>query len=294
MSEMVFESAEDLWSYVRSRREYTAVRVAKAKGKKRVYIATPFSEVCRLQELYSWSPGSFVHHYTLRGVGRLALMLRREKVAFQSLYDEYVGQPWIAKALEDVMAEREKLVDDVYAMFETHPVAQWTTAVKGLGKSDALLFLCFIDPHVASTAGKACAFWALAGEQSVRRRKPKSNQTQEEMKPGHYELRGAAYYMAERIWMKRDQYYRPLAEAKKEYYLAKLPQDERGRNAHAHTRALLWLAHLLVSHAWEVWRRFEGLPIHPHRLYMPPKPSEDAVWTDEETLKHLRSGKLPE
>jgi len=281
LEQLVFEKEEEVWEYVRGCPTYVAVERAMNKDGKKVYVARRFDEVCRLQSDYQRYGN--VHHYTLRGVGRLVLMLKRQGMSLQKLYDEYAGQPWIVENLEEVLAERERVREKFYGIFETHPVAEWTLTINGLGKHSVIMFLGFIDPHVCSTAGKACAFWALAG--------PSSRRVSGRKGVGNPRLRGEAFFMAKRVWMKGDSYYKPLAEAKKEWYLAKLP-DERGKKAHAHVMALLWLGHLLVSHAWEVWRRYEGLPVHSHRLYIPPKPHEDAVFDDERILECLRTGRV--
>jgi hypothetical protein len=283
---IVFENAEELWSLVRSRGEYTAVKrvwLKKSSGEAvRVYIAKPFNEVCWLQD---YLPGRKLHHYDLEVVGRVIIRLIRDKMSFERLMGEYRSQ-WIGEALEEVEREREKLIDRIYEAFQNHPVSQWASCVKGLGKMYTVMFICMIDPHIASTSGKACAYWGLAGPRSVLRRGEKT--------VGHRVLRGIAYFMASRVaYILRDPYYYPLFMAKKEWCLRKCQEKgEKGYRAHADKMARLWLAHLLVSHAWEKYREFERLPIHPHRLHIPPKPTEDATWTDEKVLECLRNGRL--
>ena len=280
---MVFEDFNELWRFIESRREYTAIDRAKGKGGKAVYLATLTNDVCRLPSIFE---GAMAHHYNLEGLAKLVLMLRRQKQSLDSIRKEYAWQDWAVEALKEIIKQRDELVDEVYDRIVAHPVVQWVERVKGLGKHDAILFLGFIDPHIATSAGKACKYWCLAG--------PESKLQAGKKVEGRPILRGEGFFMASRIWMKNDEYYKPLAEAKKEYYLTKLPQDERGRSAHAHVRALLWLAHLLVSHAWEMHRRFEQLPINPHANYIPPKPDEDAVFDNEKILNAIRTGqRLP-
>jgi hypothetical protein len=280
---IVFNSWDELWDFIESRREYVAIDRARTKGGESVYLARLTNDVCRLPELFK---GSMAHHYNLEGLARLVLMLKRQKQSLDTIRKEYAWQEWAVEAFNRIVKEREKLVDEVYDHVAAHPVTHWVERVKGLGKHDAILFLGFIDPHIATSAGKAYKYWCLAGPES----KLRSGRKVE----GKPILRGEGFFMASRVWMRGDEYYKPLAEAKKEYYLTKLPQDERGRNAHAHARALLWLARLLVGHAWEVHRRFERLPINPHANHIPPKPDEDAVFDNEKILNAIRNGeRLP-
>jgi hypothetical protein len=283
---IVFENPEECWNFVRGRRQYTAVKRVMLKksdeGKAvNVYAVKPFEEECRLQELF---PDKRIHHYDLEGAGKMVIRLMRDKMSFQKLVEEY-HLPWIADILEEARREREAIISRMYNAFQNHPITRWVESVRGLGETDAVIFICMIDPHLATTSGKACAFWGLAGPKSVRRRGEKA--------VGSRVLRGVAYFMASRVVMKKDPYYYPLFSAKKEWYLKKCQErGEKGYRAHADTMAKLWLAHLLVSHAWEKYRAFEGLPIHPHRLYIPPKPSESAAWNDESVLERLRTGRL--
>jgi len=280
---LVFEDAEELWKFIEGRREYVAIDRVRGKGGKSVYIAKLTNDVCRLPEVFN---GWMRYHYNLEGLAKLVLMLRRQRQSLDAIRKMYFWQQWAVEAIDGIMRERERVVNEVYEHVVRHPVVQWVDRVKGLGKHDAILFLGLIDPHVATSAGKACAYWNLAGPESILRSGKKTK--------GAPILRGEAFFMAQRIWMKNDEYYKPLAEAKKEYYLARLPLDEKGRSAHAHIRALLWLAHLLVSHAWEIHRRFEGLPVNPHMNYIPPKPDEDAVFSNDKIINAIRAGqRLP-
>jgi len=282
-SSLVFEDANELWKFVESYKEYVAIDRARGRGGKTVYIAKITNDVCRLPEIFN---GWMRHHYNLEGLAKLVLMLRRQRQSLDAIRKVYWWQDWAIEALNSIMRQREELINEVYEHIVRHPVTWWVERVKGLGRHDAILFLGMIDPHIATSAGKACAYWNLAGPES----KLKSGQKAK----GAPILRGEAFFMAQRVWMRNDEYYKPLAEAKKEYYLTKLPEDEKGRSAHAHTRALLWLAHLLVSHAWEMHRRFERLPINPHMNYIPPKPDEDAVFSNDKILNAIRTGqRLP-
>jgi hypothetical protein len=279
MAGMTFEDPEELWKFVRGRREYTHVEARVTKEKKIVYVAIPTNDTCVLPAFFN-SPT--MHHYELRGMGKLALVLKREKMSLQKLRDNYPFEQWINDALKEAINSRKSLLETIFKPVTAHPVAGWAMSVRGLGMHDALLFLGFIDPHICTTSGKACAYWNLAGPASRRRSGRKTT--------GPPILRGEAFFMAQRIWMRGDPYYKPLADAKREYYLSKLPEDEKGRRKHAYNRALLWLAHLLVSHAWEKHRKFEKLPLHPHANYIPPKPDEDAEFTDEKILNALKAG----
>jgi len=277
---LTFEDAEELWDFVKSRREYTHVEFRRGPRKKLIYIAIPTSDICILPQFFK-KPN--LHHFDLRGIGRMAIMLTKQKMALQSLRENYPFEQWLSDALDDAIRSRERIIKRAYQEYQAHPICRWIENISGLGPADAIMFMAFIDPHICTTAGKAFAYWNLAGDKSVRRSGVKT--------PGDPELRGIAFFMAQRIWMRNDSYYKPLAEAKKEYYLKKLQaKGEKGYRIHAHKRALLWLGHLLVGHAWEIWRRFEGLPTHPHANYVPPKssPSEEPP---EEILKALRNGK---
>ena len=299
MVELIFEDREKLWDYVRENwNRYVAIKKVIVKKEERkggkdeeeaYYVTKIFDEPCVLQQQYSLYPVINVHHYILFGLGRIITRLKREKMSFDRLREEYIGQPWIKETLEEIISEREKVLNKFYEMFETNPVVEWATSIKGLGPHDALLFLSFIDPHIATSAGKATRYWALAGPESIRRKGEKGKSIS-----GRPHLRGEAWFMASRIWMKKDPYYLPLAKAKKEYYLTKLPEDEKGRKKHAQDRAYLWLGHLLVSHAWEVYRRYERLPVNPHRTYIPPKPHEDAVFSDDKIINAILKGELIE
>jgi len=77
--------------------------------------------------------------------------------------------------------------------------------------------------------------------------------------------------------MARDPYYTSLYKAKKEYYLnrpdlVEQKDSKKGWKGWIDNMAKRWLIKLLISHAWEIIRRSEGLPVNPHHGYIEPKP----------------------
>ena len=273
----IFEEGEEekLWEYVRERLpKYTAVSLNMSKKGERNHIAIPFEEECMLPKYVTILKNNVEPHFTIRALARTVILLTKIKVAFERLADEYkyTGLDWLNEVYKQSITEKATLIEKTYDMLAGHPVSEWVENVKGLGRLDAIMFLGFINPHIATTAGKASAYWGLAGQKSSLR-----NKSEKEKPVGNRILRGYAYFVAQRIVMKKDSYYYPLHQAKKEYLAEREAINGTGKPKIAIDRmAKLWLAHLIVSHAWEIYRQSEKLPIHPHTPHIPPKPSPEA------------------
>ena len=189
--------------------------------------------------------------------------------------------------------------------------------MRGMGPVAAIAFLAFINPFEASTAGRAKAYLGLYPGARLRRGSRAS---------WNPRGRGRVRLIARGVIMAKDAYYRPLYEAKKRYYLenprvegtgpgavrwppfkeiledpSKCPKYEacagrigRGRppcRAHLDNMARRWLASLLVSHAAELMKRAEGLPVDSflaHRGYIPPKRHPEEA--PEELLERIAGG----
>lgn len=57
--------------------------------------------------------------------------------------------------------EERRFLREVSEELEGHPLWAWCERVKGLGPVSALMFLGFVDPYRAETAGKAKAYAGL-------------------------------------------------------------------------------------------------------------------------------------
>lgn len=192
--------------------------------------------------------------------------------------------------------EKESL-KKAYSLFSEHPLWDWCQAVKGLGPVAALTFLGYINPYVATTASKV---WKYAGLVPTR--------------PKKFNRRFKGRVMGvivKNIILKKDSYYYPLYIGKKQYYLVDRGMQgyiddpstcpdykkcvtrnyeaarRQGRKpkrpscrAHADNRAKRVLGKLLCSHALEIMRVHEGLPVdamRSHRDYIAPKPFLGAI-----------------
>jgi tetratricopeptide (TPR) repeat protein len=199
-------------------------------------------------------------------------------------------------------------------LVEGDPLYEWCKNVRGMKAIAALLFLGFIDPYKAVTAGKAKAYTgAIPGSKLRRGERGKVNP----------ELKGRLWFITNCVIMKRDPYYYPLYLRKKQYYLEnprrsfvdgrwidwppmkeiiadpkKCPVYEECRRrleekarrlgrkpkenpcmAHVDGMARKWLMGLLVSHAAELMRESLGLDtsaFKAHHNYIPPKPIDYA------------------
>ena len=276
----VFEDPEDAleaWrKYVSETGYYAAIRSRPApKGGKRTYEVWAYDERCLLRRYIDAS------HHELRELAKH--YLRTTKIA-QSMRLALRSLPHglIYDVLESSLSEKQALIKRIEPLIEPHPIYRWCKVVRAgrgsLGASTALIFLGFIDPHEATTAGKVWAFWGLS---------PAGKRRRGERAKGRFDLKGVAVFAATRVVMGRDPYYRPYWEAKRSYYL-----DVKGfGRKKAADKATFWLAKLLASHAWEIYRKSENLPVNPHRLYIAPKEHEDQE-AEPEIVKKLARGEV--
>jgi len=201
---------------------------------------------------------------------------------------------------------------EVSEMLKLHPLWRWCEAVKGLGPVAALTFLSFIDPEKADTAGKVKAYAGMVPGKA--RRSGQRVNVNFEFKgrvwlitrnvimhrdPYYYPLymQKKQYYLenSRRVWDEKRQEWvewppfkvileNPLACPKYEECVKRLrgraerlgrPPKKPPCKLHLDSTAKRWLAGLLLSHAAQLIREAEGLPIDnflKHKDYIPPKP----------------------
>jgi len=179
--------------------------------------------------------------------------------------------------------EERKMKKEVYELLgEDHELVRWINNT-ALGETALLVYLGEINPTMP-TVGRVWAYWALT---------PKGKRRSGQRVVGSPQLKGKAMFFATVCIMKRDSFYYPLFEAKRAYYRSQ--KDANGQPKYrpivAHNKAIYWLAKLLVAHAWESLRKEHGLPINPHRLHIPRKPSPEAT-PPPEILEKLKTGQL--
>jgi len=106
--------------------------------------------------------------------------------------------------------EERRLLNEITHDLKDHPLWRWCSNVKGLGPVACLTFLGFIDPVKADTAGKAKAYLGLIPGAELRSgRKAKMNP----------EGKGRIWLLTRNVIMNRDDYYYPLYQKKKQYYM---------------------------------------------------------------------------
>ncbi len=240
---------------------------------------------------------------------RMACEARLRKLREKSNVPEFVMK--ILNDYHDALeAEEKRFLKELTPKIKSHPLWDWCERVKGMGPVTALMFLGYIDPYKADTAGKARAYAGLApGREFKSGSKVKFNP----------EFKGRAWLIAHNVIIAKDPYYYKLYQEKKNYYLTtarkvwlngkwvewppfqKIMEDPKlcpkyeecrkrlvGRaerlnrepkalpcRAHVNNMAIRWLAGLLVSHATELMREAEGLSTENfkrHHGYIPPKP----------------------
>lgn len=140
----------------------------------------------------------------------------------------------------------------------------WCKATKGLGDVAFTTFLGFIDPQYATTVGKIYAWLGLVPKAQLANKGQKFN----------HEIKGRIWLLARNVIMAKDPYYYPLYKQKKEYLTTRpdLDKTAKGYKGHIDNLAKRWLMKILISHAWEILRKAEGLTINPHQGYIGPKP----------------------
>jgi len=258
------------------------------------YRVLAYNEKCNLKRYCNAT------HMDLRALARTYMRVTKLKVATERMMN-FIESETIRVALEEAIREKTGLKKAFAELVERHPVYEWCQRIRAgragrMGAVDALMFLGWIDIHEANTAGRAKSIWGLTPEgKKVSGRKFK----------GRPELKGIAYMMAKRVIMAKDPYYYPLYQAKKEYLLNKYPEKvvvktkngpmefkkgEKGYAAVINGKAMFWLMQLLVSNAQQVIREAEGYIVPKHHPHIEPKPSEDAV-PSEEILRAVREGR---
>jgi len=193
-----------------------------------------------------------------------------------------------------LLKEQKRLLEGAKELFSDHPLWAYCTKIKGFGEVACLTFLGYIDPYKATSAGKARAYFGvIPGYVSKKGLKVNYNR----------EAKGRLWMITVNVIRKKDPFYYPLYLKKKEYYYerefkyyiedpskcpnfeectkrlerrAKIrnqPMKKHPCKAHLDTMAKKYLAGLIVSHALEIMRAYEGLPIDhfkTHRNYIPP------------------------
>ena len=210
----------------------------------------------------------------------------------------YAGSVYstLAEYYKKFKKEERNVVKEAKQIIVGSSLFDYCMRVRGLGIKTAMEFLGYIDIIKADTDGKARAYCGLV---------PKDVIEQQLKNKYNREFKGKAYFMAKSVIMHKDEYYYPLWQAKKEYYLkvrgfekfAKSPElcprykecmqrlkakaKRMGRKPkrpacrkHANEMATLWLASLLISHMLEICRREKDLPYKRHTLHIPPKPED--------------------
>ena len=125
---------------------------------------------------------------------------------------------WIRETLASyydmLLREEKKTKERAEEQLKEHPIYnrlyRWCKNVKGLGVVAALIFLGFIDPYKADTAGKAKTYFGV--RPGLARRKGGKSVFNPEAK-------GKLRFLVDAIIMKKDEYYKPLYEQKKQYHL---------------------------------------------------------------------------
>lgn len=189
--------------------------------------------------------------------------------------------------------DEKRLLKDIVDLYEDSLLWKWCLQTKGLSYMACATFLSYINPYIATTAGKSKAYMGLI---------PDSKLASGEQAKFNPEARGRMYVVTTNVIRAKDPIYSGLYYQKKDYYMASMgkyledptlcpdygpcmkrlkaraEKDEREAKhpsckAHIDNRAKRWLSGLLVSHATELMRRDEGLDISAfkaHRGYIPP------------------------
>jgi hypothetical protein len=273
-----FDSPGEAFRACREYREstglYARVVAQTAKDSPVAYVVYGYGEPCRLDR---YIPD--VTHDGLRILARAYMNATKLRTSLAAMAKHPSAPDVVHSIVEDVAEDKESILDRAAALVSKHPIYGWCEIVSAgrgsLGAAAALTFLGFIDPHEATTAGKAKSFWGLTPEGKLR---------SGERAGFNPLLKGFATFAAQRVIMGKDSYYVPLYQAKKEYYVSKGIK-------HAHPKAVFWLAALLVSHAQQIIREAEGYEVPRHRMHIRPKDTPDET-PPEQTLAALRRGEI--
>jgi len=222
---------------------------------------------------------------------RMAVEARMRRLT--SLPEDVEAYRLLSALHSRLLSEEKSWLEQVKALLKGHPIWQYCEKVKGLGPVAAMTFLGFINPHEAASAGKVWAYFGLTPESKLRSGKRAS------FNP---EAKGRAWLITRNVLMARDEYYTPLYQKKKEYYMQRMgrfiehpeecPEYEECMRrlkakasrlrrapkkppcrAHIDNRAKRWLTKLILSHALQIMREAEGLDtsnLKTHRGYIPP------------------------
>jgi len=210
-----------------------------------------------------------VTHEELRAIAKEYIILQEKRQAMKQSTDQKPSKIgyWLKDQLTALKKELVKRFED---QLEGHPLLEWCKITKGLGPTSALIYAGFIDPHKAESPSKVFAYWGFTPEG---KRKPGKKIK------GRPELKRNAWFFAKAVIMKKDPYYTPLWQAKKEYLLNRedIKNKPKARKAIADGKATYWLAKILLSNAWEKLREGCLLPGCQHKHpYIPPKRRPDS------------------
>lgn len=164
---------------------------------------------------------------------------------------------------------------------EEHPLWKFAENIKGLSYIAIMTFMGVIDIKKATSAGKVWAKFGLGvNEEGKAWRKVSGEKTR--FNPL---LKGRAWLMIRNIILAKGEPYYSLYLMRKEYYSNRpdrlaLKDKEKGWKAHNDNMTKRWTLKLLLSHMWEICRRYEGLPIPKHKNYIAPPPLNTSDFTD--------------
>ena len=216
----------------------------------------------------------------------------------------------IERHYDALKREEKSLLKSIEHEIKNHPLWEWCKRVKGLGPVACLMFLGYINPYIASTAGKARAYFGvIPGAELKSGRKGNINP----------EAKGRLWLITRNVIMAKDEYYYPIYLKKREYYMEngresfvdgkwikwppfkeiledptkcplydqcmrklKSKAERLGRETkkppcklHLNRMSMRYLMSLLLSHATQLLREALGLDVNAfkqHRNYIPPKP----------------------
>ena len=217
---------------------------------------------------------------------RIAEELRLQKYEERG-YPESVLNIYRERA-KRLKKEEKDIVKRVKELIKDFRIYKFCERVKGLGATSAMLFIGFVDIQKATSAGKVKKYAGMT---------PDSQYIKGQKLGFNPDAKRFFWLMGRNVIMKKDEYYYPMYQAKKEYYWEtrkfkevakdpkKCPRYEECRKrlkratrpackAHVDAMAKRWLNGLLISHLWELYRLDMGLPINKHRMHIPPKPED--------------------
>ncbi|MEM1525262.1 MAG: hypothetical protein QW618_03880 [Nitrososphaerales archaeon] len=206
--------------------------------------------------------------------------------------------------------EEDSMLDRASKIFKDTMLWNWVERVKGLSKMAALMFLGYINPFIASNPAKVWKYWGLApGEKIKSGEKSGYNPLLKGrgwLIAGNVIRAGDEYYVP--LYRAKKEYFLnnerrvkdelgriilfpPFMEIIKDPKLCpryvECEQKRVGKarrlgesvkkpacKAHVDSMAKIWLAKIILSHAWELIRREEGLKVGTHYPYIPPKPAD--------------------